>query len=223
MNVIIVEGLSDKRFLEAYISYLNKKFPKRYLIIDRVKDAKGQNAIHSVLNTQKIQIKKGATKNIGILIDANDSGVQTKIENIINPAIEKAFSVKNLIQSPNVKVPINFEDNIINIFCYICNIDGKGELEDILQEIRIDQNAQLPLCLDQFVSCMKGFNEAYPEKEYKKNLIYFYGYECIRQEKGLKPDEIKSKLKNYNYFTPEYWDFEHFRLKELRQFLELFR
>ncbi|ETR70808.1 MAG: hypothetical protein OMM_02971 [Candidatus Magnetoglobus multicellularis str. Araruama] len=223
MNVIIVEGLSDKKFLESYISYLNEKFQKRYLIIDRVRDAKGQNAIHSALNTQKIQIKKGETKNIGILIDANDSGIQGKIKNIINSAIEKAFGVKNAIESPNDKVSIDFEGNIFNLFCYICNIDGKGELEDILQEIRKDKNTQLPLCLDQFVSCMKGFNEAYPEKEYKKNLIYFYAYECICKQKGLNSDEIKSILKGYNYFCSEYWDFEHFRLKELRQFLELFR
>jgi 5S rRNA maturation endonuclease (ribonuclease M5) len=94
MNVIIVEGMSDKKFLEAYISYLNKIFPKRYLVIDRVKNAKGQDAIYYVLNTQKIQIKKGETKNIGILIDANNSGVQEKIDNIINPAIESIWCKK---------------------------------------------------------------------------------------------------------------------------------
>jgi 5S rRNA maturation endonuclease (ribonuclease M5) len=223
MNVIIVEGMSDKKFLEAYISYLNKIFPKRYLVIDRVKNAKGQDAIYFVLNTQKIQIKKGETKNIGILIDANNSGVQEKIDNIINPAIEKAFGVKNVIQSPNDKVSINFEGNNVNLFCYICNIDGKGELEDILHDIRKDKRAQLPICLNKFVTCIKGFNEAYPEKEYKKNLIYFYAYECISKKEGLKSDAVKSKLKSFNYFTSEHWDFEHFRLKELKQFLELFR
>jgi len=222
MNVIIVEGISDKKFLEAYISYLNEIFPKRYLIIDRVKNAKGQDAIFSVLNSQKIQIKKGATKNIGILIDANNLGVQEKIDNIVNPAIEKAFGLKNVVHSPNVKVSIDFEGSHVNIFCYICNINGKGELEDILQEIRKNKNAQLPLCLDKFVACMNGFNEAYSEKEYKKNLIYFYAYECICKEEGLKPNEVKSKLKGFNYFTPEHWDFEHFRLKELKKFLELF-
>lgn len=223
MNIIIVEGMSDKKFLEAYISYLNEIFPKKYLVIDRVKNAKGQDAIFSVLNTQKIQINKGETKNIGILIDANNSGVQEKIANIINPAIEKAFGVKNVIQSINDKVSIDFEGNSVNIFCYICNIDGKGELEDILYDIRKDKEALLPICLDKFVTCIKGFNEAYPEKEYKKNLIYFYAYECICKKEGLKSDEVKSKLKGFNYFTSEYWDFEHFRLKELKQFLELFR
>jgi len=224
MNVIIVEGLSDKKFLEAYISYLNEKFQKRYLIIDRVRDAKGQNAILSALNTQKIQKYRLRKMKLKILVFLLMRITQAcKIKNIINPAIEKAFGVKNAIESPNDKVSIDFEGNIFNLFCYICNIDGKGELEDILQEIRKDKNTQLPLCLDQFVSCMNGFNEAYPEKEYKKNLIYFYAFECICKEKELEPDEIKSKLKSYNYFTSEYWDFEHFRLKELRQFLELFR
>ncbi|MBF0449766.1 MAG: hypothetical protein HQK75_03615 [Candidatus Magnetomorum sp.] len=63
MNVIIVEGMSDKKFLEAYISYLNEIFPKRYLVIDRVKNAKGQDAIFSVLNTQTIQIKNQERRN----------------------------------------------------------------------------------------------------------------------------------------------------------------
>ena len=209
-------------FLLGVECELNEIFPKKYLIIDRVKNAKGQDAIFSVLNTLKIQIKKGETKNIGIQIDANNSGAKGKIDCIINPAIEKAFGVKNVIQSPNIKAAIDFEGDIINIFCYISHIDGKGELEDILHEIRKDKNAQLPLCLDKFVECMNGFNEAYPEKEYKKNLIYFYAYECICKEKKLNSDEVKSKLKGFNYFTSEHWDFEHFRLKELKQFLELF-
>jgi len=221
-NIIIVEGISDKKFLEGYIAYLQETFPKKYFLIDDIKDAKGQDAIFSILKSQKININKGETKNIGILIDADEEGITSKIENKINPAIEKAFNIKDSIKALNQKSLILYETKIVNIFCYIFNIDGKGELEDILKEIRTDKNAEIPICLDKFAECIKGFNEAYPEKEYKKNFIYFYGYECIRRE-GLNSEEIKSKLKGYEYYTPQYWNFEHDRLKELKHFLELFQ
>jgi len=213
-NIIIVEGISDKKFLEGYIAYLKEDFPKEYFLIE---EAKGQDAIFSILKAHQISINKGETKNIGILLDADDEGVTAKIENKINPAIEKAFNIKNAVKAPNEISPINYGSNIVNIFCYIFNIDGKGELEDILKEIRTDKNAEIPICLDKFVECMKGFNEAYPEKTYKKNFIHFYGYECLKRE------GIKSKLKGYEYYTPQYWNFEDDRLKELKQFLDLFQ
>ncbi|OQX11036.1 MAG: hypothetical protein BWK80_45150, partial [Desulfobacteraceae bacterium IS3] len=144
-------------------------FPKEYFLIE---EAKGQDAIFSILKAHQISINKGETKNIGILLDADDEGIQAKIENKINPAIKEAFQAENAVKAPNEISPINYKSNIVNIFCYIFNIDGKGELEDILKEIRIDKNAEIPICLERFVECMKGFNEAYPEKEYKKNFIY---------------------------------------------------
>ncbi len=221
-NIIIVEGITDKNFLEGYIAYLQTTFPKEYFLIDAIKNAKGQDAILPILNAQKIQIKKGETKNIGILIDVDDEGVAAKIEGKINPAIKKAFGIKNAVKAPNEKSEITYEDNTINVFCHIFNIDNKGELEDILKEIRMDKNAKIPIYLDKFVECIEGFNEVYPEKEYKKNFIYFYGYECIRK-KGLCAEDTKSELKSYGYYTPQYWDFESDRLKGLKQFLELFR
>ncbi len=182
-NIIIVEGISDKKFLEGYIAYLQKTFPKKYLLIDDIKEAKGQDAIFYTLEALKRHIiNQVETKNIGILIDADDEGVTAKIENKINPAIEKAFNIKNAVKAPNEISLINYGSNIINVFCYILNTDGKGELEDILREIRTDKDAEIPICLDKFVECMKGFNEAYPEKTYKKNFINFYGYECIKRE-----------------------------------------
>lgn len=186
-----------------------------------MENANGQDAICSILKAQKILIKQGAAKNIGILVDANDEGVASKIANKINPAIEKAFGVKNAVRVPNERYAITYENKTLNIFCCIVNIGGKGELEDILREIRTDKNAEIPICLDRFVQCMNGFNEAYAEKEYKKNFIYFYGFECLRKE-GFTPDDLKSKLKKYEYYVPQYWDFSHEKLKDIKVFLELF-
>ncbi|MBF0377441.1 MAG: hypothetical protein HQK72_08140 [Desulfamplus sp.] len=221
-NIIIVEGITDKKFIESYINYLQDIFSKQYFLIDSiVKDAKGQDAIYSILNAQKISIAKGETKNIGILLDADTEGISAKIENKINPAIEKAFSLPNHIKSQNTKYPIEFQSNIFNIFCYIFNINGKGELEDILKEIRIDKNTKTPMCLDKFLKCLDGFNLAYTEKEYKKNFIYFYGYDCIKNE-GLDIEKTKEKLKNYDYYSSDYLNFNHDILKELKLFLSLF-
>lgn len=220
-NIIIVEGITDKKFLERYIAYLQAAFPKCFLI-DDIKDAKGQDAITVILKAQQIAIKKGETKNIGILLDADEDGITSKIADKINPAIEKAFGQQNVIKAPNEKASVVFGGNIVNVFCYIFNVNGKGELEDILKEIRTDKNTETTVCLDKFIECMKGCNEAYPDKTYRKNFIYFYGYDCIRKE-GLKPEDIKSKLKNYEYYAPQYWDFEHGVLKDLKQFLLLFQ
>lgn len=110
----------------------------------------------------------------------------------------------------------------MSIFCHIINTNGKGELEDLLKEIRTWKEAPTPKCLDQFVACLTDFNEAYPEKEYKKNFIYFYGYDCMKKA-GLPIEELKSTLKNGAYYLPPYWDFTHEKLNGLKQFLELFR
>ena len=171
-NIIIVEGISDKKFLEGYLAYLKEDFPKKYFLIEK---AEGQDRISSILTAHQISINKGETKNIGILLDADDEGIQAKIQNKINPAIKKAFQVENAVKAPNAISQIKYGNNSVNIFCYIFNIDGKGELEDILKEIRTDKNAEIPICLDKFVECMKGFNEAYPEKTYNDPILVFYG------------------------------------------------
>jgi 5S rRNA maturation endonuclease (ribonuclease M5) len=221
-NIIICEGETDKKFLEGYIAYLQTTFPKEYLFIDGIKAAKGQDAITAILKAQQIAITIGETKNIGILLDADEEGITAKIAAKINPAIEKAFGQKNVIKAPNEKTSVAFGGNTVNIFCYIFNMNGKGELEDILKEIRTDKNTETTVCLDKFIECMEGCNEAYPVKTYKKNFIYFYGYDCIRKE-GLKSEDIKSKLKNYGYYTHQYWNFEHGWLSGLKQFLSLFQ
>ncbi len=41
-NILIVEGITDKKFLEGYIAYLQTTFPKEYFLIDAIKNAKGQ-------------------------------------------------------------------------------------------------------------------------------------------------------------------------------------
>ncbi|WP_204104710.1 MULTISPECIES: DUF3226 domain-containing protein [Spirulina sp. CCY15215] len=232
-NILIVEGKTDKKFLESYIDYLCKTAPEKYYFLDdidndndNIKDATGQDKIFSVLNAQRIFINKRETKNIGILIDADNDGIDKKIEEKINPAIQKAFGTENAIQFPNQKYPITYtendRENTFNIFCHIFNLNGKGELEDILRKIRTNKTLQSPICLDKFVQCMGDFNIAYPEKEYKKNWVYFYGYESLKKEQ-LNIEEIKSKLKNNEYYTPKYWDFDNPLLNELKQFLDLFQ
>ncbi len=220
-NIIIVEGVTDQRFLEGYIAYLQETFPKKYLLIDDIQRACGQDAIATTLNSQKISIKKGEVKNIGIILDADSDGITAKIESKVNPAIEKAFGVRDALSAPVKKCLINYENREISMFCYIFNVDGKGELEDILIEIRTDKNAGIPLCLNSFVSCMQGFNEAYPEKGYKKELVYLYGYECISKE-GYDTEIIRSKLKKCDYYYPKYWNFEHDLLNDLKYFFDLF-
>lgn len=207
-NIIIVEGKTDQKFLEEFIAYLKKNFPLKYVPIDVIKKANGQDGVLSILNALKILMNTGQIKNIGILIDADEEGVLSKLQDKINPAIEKAFHIKSLITSPNKKCTINFGSYTVNIFCHIFNVSGKGELEDILKEIRSNKNTPSTLCLDKFVNCINGFNEAYDKKEYNKNFIYFYGYDCIKKE-GLCSDDTRIKLKNNDYFSSEYWDFEH--------------
>jgi hypothetical protein len=221
-NIVIVEEITDKIFIEKYVEYLKANFPKEYLLIDSIKTANGQDALASILSAQKISIKKGETKNIGILLDADEEGIEAKIKDIINDAIETAFKAQHHIKDINKTFRIEYEGNSFNIFCYIFNIDGKGELEDILKEIRKDKNTKSPMCLDKFVKCLGGFNDAYPEKEYKKNFIWFYGYDCIKTKES-DTEKTKDKLKNYEYYSSDYLNLEHDALNGLKTFLSLFK
>ena len=231
-NILIVEGKTDKKFLDSYIDYLCKTAPEKYFFLDEIdkdniQNSGGQDKISSILDKQKININKRKTKNIGILIDADDEGIEKKIEEKINPAIQKSFGTENAIKFPNQKYPITYtendRENNFNVFCHIFNLNGKGELEDILMEIRTEKTLQATICLERFVhQCMEGFNIAYPEKQYKKDFVYFYGYESLKKER-LSIKETKSRLKNLEYYRPEYWDFESHLLNDLKEFLNLFQ
>jgi 5S rRNA maturation endonuclease (ribonuclease M5) len=220
-NVIIVEGKTDKAFMEAYVGHFSEMFPRPYGYL-RIENARGQGGIGSVLKTQEKSINTGETKNIGILIDADQEGIDGKIKHEINPAIEKVFGYKDHIKAPNQRFPFEFLGRRVTIFCYILHVNGKGELEDVLEEIRRDKHAKSPDCLKQFVECLGGPNEAYPEKAYKKERIRFYGHECMKKEK-LSNRKIKDRLKNYEYYTPDYFYLDHESLDGLKDFLLLFQ
>ena len=79
-NVIIVEGKDDKKFMEAYAGHFRKMFPgpDEHLEIDKIEKAGGEDGIFVALKALKIYINKGETKNIGILIDADEVGIKGK-------------------------------------------------------------------------------------------------------------------------------------------------
>jgi len=220
-NVLIVEGETDQQFLEGYLAYLRQTFPRKYIPIDCIEYQAGQDSLAKSLEMQRISINKGETNNIGIMLDADDDGIFAKIERKINPAIARAFEQTQVINAPNTKYPLTFGIRTFHIFCYIVNLDGTGELEDLAMQIIRWQDAPTPQCLQRFVDCLGGCNELYPIKQYKKEFMYFYGYDCLIKQ-GLSSQEARDKAKHGKYYDPRYWDFDHASLNDLRQFLMLF-
>jgi len=131
VNKLIVESKNDKYFIERLIKHLNIKnieVDEPICNIDEYRCLDGIGELKKAL----YEIKDGDADKIGIILDADEVGVKKRLEQINE-------ILKNL--NINIKFTKNNElihdkNNDIKIACHILNIGGKGELENILYEIK---------------------------------------------------------------------------------------
>jgi len=203
-NILIVESENDKFFIEALINFMNLvniQISEPICTINEYECIGGIGNLSKKLNGLKARIaKEGNIKKVGIIIDADDKGIEDR-KNEIKDIVDNIFS----------------EDNEVKFSIYITHVNGFGELETLLREIKKNESI--------YADCLNAWQECLPEdkkikdKEFNKFWVQIYQrYDCCSRK------ESKQAYKNCNneisLKEKDIWDFEHKILDELKEFLK---
>jgi len=232
-NLIIVESKTDQYFIEAFSDNLNLQYVNIFETICNIDEF---NCLDGYTNLQTTlhDIRTDEYKKIGIILDADNIGIERRIE-FINESLKKICTDINI---EKMNYLYTSEELDLKIACYIMNIDGKGELETVMRKVK-SKDSTYADCLQSWRDCLESKDIFIKDKEFDKIWVSNYlKYDtCIRKDKKQKfkkcanelinnvenTDEIENNLQS-NDFTikKDIWDFEHSSLNELRNFLQLF-
>ncbi|AEE14048.1 hypothetical protein Thena_0404 [Thermodesulfobium narugense DSM 14796] len=216
-NLLIVESKNDQYFIEGLIKYLKLNNIELGTPICNIEDYEclgGLGNLSRRLRDLKKEIESKGLEKIGILIDADDEGIENRIE-LINGAIKEICSD---VSFTRINEPKHSQELDIDFICYITNVNGYGELETLLKAIK-SKDSTFADCLKSWRKCAKKFGREIKDKEFDKFWFNIYcRYDCCAEE------ERKQAGKNCNTETSlkkDIWDFEHSLLDGLKEFLRL--
>jgi len=201
-NLLIVESENDKYFIEALINYMNIdiNISEPICSIDEYKCLGGISHLNNKLYEIHRRVKKDNINKIGIIVDADNKGVEERVQEIQN-------EVKSIFT----------KDDKVKISIYITNINGYGELETVLKEIKKEKSVYAD-CLYAWQKCLPK-DKKIKQKDFDKFWVQIYQrYDCCSKKEAKQAhkkcnNEISLKEKDI-------WDFEHIVLNDLKQFLK---
>lgn len=225
-NLLIVESENDKYFIDAVINHLNLKqitVEDWTICIDDYECIGGVGNLESTLSALKIKIIKEEIEKIGIIFDQDTHTVDARLEQI-NLVIKKVFG-QNAEELKNTHqfIDLNADENTqFQLACYLMNLNGQGELENILKEIKISDSPHAD-CLEKWNHCLQ--NQTKPinlkSKDLLKEWVRFY----IRYDtcKGRERNQAERKCDLKAALQKPVWNFDHDCLNQLKDFLKLFK
>ena len=226
-NKLIVESDNDKHFLQAIIRHLNSNIevasPIMILDDDDYKSMNGldHKKLKDALNYLKGDIQKGKIERVGIVIDIDNEEESNRID-LVNQSIQEVFPGSSSLTEVKKFINITFDGFDFQLACYFTNVDGKGELETVLKEIK-NQNSDYADCLNNWKDCVESRGkEEIKTKDFDKLWVRIY----IRYDTPSKKQKQKAATRcTFKYVMRErtdIWDFEHPTLNDLKEFLQMF-
>ena len=205
-NILIVESENDKFFIEALIAHMNidVKVGNPICTIDEYNCMGGIGKLKNKLEELRARILKGDEINqVGIIFDADNIGIDERKQQI-NDVKDSVFTSSEL----DLKI-------------FIMNIDGGGELETVLKEIK-SIDSPIADCLESWQECLA--DKKLSKKDFDKLWIQIYQrYDCctIKEQKqaGRKCNN-ETSLKDKSIYD---FDKNIVELSELKDFLEGFQ
>lgn len=227
-NILVVESKNDKFFVEAIINHLNLKnieVEEWTICIADYECLEGTGNLEETLKTLKNKIIKDEIDKVGIILDLDKHTIDKRLEDV-NKAIDTVFTenYQNNLVRQNSFITLSADETFtFELACYFVNLNGRGEVEDILKEIKIAPSPHAD-CLDNWNQCLsnKQVKPDFKEKDLLKEWVRFYiRYDTCkgreRNQAGRKCSmEVALQKKNI-------WDFDHQCLNELKTFLEMFK
>jgi len=230
-NLLIVESKNDKFFIEALIHHLNlESVEVASGVICGIDDFECLGGLSEKKLTETLIAIKGRIKKddesiqkVGIIIDIDE---KTKIErlNLVNNALSQAFNTQKAIDDINtfVNIPIDALQDI-EIAVYFTNLDGKGELETVLKQIKTKDSVYAD-CLQSWQDCLRRNNINQGNGLKNKDFDKFWVNVYIRYDTCTKEEQKQAERKcgNEAAMKKPIWDFNHSCLTTLKEFLKLF-
>lgn len=217
-NLIIVESHNDKFFLEKLrdelgLNDIEVEEPICNLTDFECLDGLSENKLKLTLDN----IKFDRYQKIGIIIDADDKGIENRID-LINTCIRSLEDAPNDFELKKINEFIKIENLDIEIGCYIMNVSGNGELETVLKVIK-SKDSTYADCLDAWKDCLSSKGKNIKDKDFDKFWInnYLRFDTCASSDKGQADRKCKGELA----IKKDIWNFENSILDELKTFLRL--
>ena len=203
-NILIIESEADKFFIEALLNHINinLKVAEPICFINEFDCLGGISRLEEKLNSLFRRVKRDEIKNIGIIFDADNVGM-----------VEREKEIREKIKS----VFGEYDETIFSI--YILNLNGKGELEDILKAIKTEESPYSD-CLYYWKECLDENDMEVSNKIFNKfwiNNYIMYDTCTTSRDRGKK-----SKYCVFEYAMKEksIWNFDHKILDNLKEFLK---
>lgn len=211
-NLLIVESHGDKHFIEALLNNMNIKLKSTETVCS-INDYECLGGIDEQ-EQKKLEIKLKFLSNkvetgqideidtIGIIFDADKIGIEQRKEDIQDKI--------DLVYGKDTKVKFKI---------YIMNLNGTGELEDILKEIKTKE-APYSHCLYAWKECLEKKDIEITDKVFNK--FWINNYIMYDTCSNAKHKGQKSKYCIFEYAMKEkkIWDFKHPILDDLKKFLQ---
>ena len=218
-NLIIVESHNDKFFIEKLRDVLGLSNIKVEEPICNMMDYECLGGLsEKKLSDTLYNVKFSDYQKIGIIIDADNLGIEKQIE-LINRCIITLEDVPNDFKITKINEFVKIESHEIEIGCYIMNKDGFGELETVLKAIK-SQDSTYADCLEAWKNCLK--EKGKPELS-QKEFDKFWVNNYLRFDTCLASEKSQAGTKcNYEAgIKKDIWDFENQILDDLKEFLNL--
>ncbi|MDQ5770914.1 DUF3226 domain-containing protein [Thiothrix subterranea] len=222
-NVLVVESHNDNFFVERLIAdmtSLRLQVSNPIFTIDEYKcltDGLSKAELVRKLKELLTEIDKHLPDKIGIMVDADDEGIDAKL-NLINAALKEAGFCATL---PSVSTWVHDAEQGIHVSCYVLHVDGHGDLETLLRRIQLE-GTLFADCLESWRQCLQKNGKEIKQKDFDKFWVSVYQRfdQCSKKERQQVErkctDEVSMKKE------PPIWNFEHAALAELKAYLGMF-
>jgi hypothetical protein len=219
-NILIVESYNDKFFIEALLSFINVsnvEIDTPVCNIDEyecLSGLSGEKLRNKLVGLTKI-IERGEVKNIGILVDADSDGVESKIK-LINAALAGADFEVSVLDVNQWFLSQKLE---VNVSCHVLNFGGAGELETLLKAIK-SQDSTFADCLVSWRECLEKQGKVISQKDFDKFWVSIYQRfdHCSKNDKK----QADRKCSTEASMKKPIWNFDHEALAELKAYLRMF-
>ncbi len=219
-NLLIVESKNDKYFVESTKKYLNNidlEIDTPVYSIDDYECLEGLSLkkLEYKLHELIIRIEKQGIDKVGILLDADEEGVDKKIE-LINKALK---AVGFNISVSEINKWYKCDILAVELSCHILNLAGKGELETILKTIKLKDSTYAD-CLNVWKECLENNEKSISNKQFDKFWVSIYQrFDCCSRK---EQKQAFRKCNNEASMSKDIWDFSHDSLSSFRVFIQMF-
>ncbi|MGZ8200395.1 MAG: DUF3226 domain-containing protein [Methylosarcina sp.] len=219
-NLLVVESENDKFFIERLkqeITSTDFDVDEPVCMISEYECLGGlsQSALENKLHGIKRDIAKKGLDKIGILVDADQEGIDAKVR-LVNAAI-KSIDPALSISTTNSWYRSATLD--VQISCHVLNVNGSGELETLLKTIKSKDSSHAD-CLAAWKNCLTASNKTINDKDFDKFWLNVYlrydGCSHVERRQAGKKCNLESSLKK------DLWDFSHPCLNDLIRYLQTF-